>query len=81
LTVARSIGEFGAILVVSGNVLLLTQTATMHIYQSYVDFNYLGAYAVATALLAVSFVILMMLELAKARAAAVSVQSGALVNV
>jgi sulfate transport system permease protein len=65
LTVARSIGEFGAILVVSGNVLLLTQTATMHIYQSYVDFNYLGAYAVSVALLAVSFLILIVLEIAK----------------
>jgi sulfate/thiosulfate transport system permease protein len=68
LTVARSIGEFGAILVVSGNVLLLTQTATMHIYQSYVDFNYLGAYAVSFVLLAVSFIILIVLELAKSHA-------------
>ena len=72
LTVARSIGEFGAILVVSGNVLMLTQTATMHIYQSYVDFNYLGAYAVAVALLAVSFLILIVLELAKTRVTAVA---------
>jgi sulfate transport system permease protein len=69
LTVARSIGEFGAILVISGNVLLLTQTATMHIYQSYVDFNYLGAYAVAVTLLAASFLILIVLESAKARTA------------
>jgi sulfate transport system permease protein len=72
LTVARSIGEFGAILVVSGNVLMLTQTATMHIYQSYVDFNYLGAYAVAASLLAASFLILIVLELAKTRTAGVS---------
>ena len=77
LTVARSIGEFGAILVVSGNVLLLTQTATMHIYQSYVDFNYLGAYAVAATLLAVSFLVLIVLELAKARTAAVARVGGA----
>ena len=69
LTVARAIGEFGAVLVVSGNVLMLTQTATLHIYQSYVDFNYAGAYAVATTLLAVSFLILVVLEIAKARAA------------
>ncbi len=71
LTVARSIGEFGAILVVSGNVLMLTQTATMHIYQSYIDFNYLGAYAVAVSLLAASFLILIVLELAKTRTAGV----------
>ena len=70
LTVARAIGEFGAVLVVSGNILLLTQTATLHIYQSYVDFNYVGANAVALTLLAVSFAILTLLEIARARAAA-----------
>lgn len=69
LTVARAIGEFGAVLVVSGNVLLLTQTATLHIYQSYVDFNYVGAYAVAAVLIAVSFLILVLLEVARAKAA------------
>ncbi|WP_447976851.1 sulfate ABC transporter permease [Candidatus Nitrospira bockiana] len=72
LTTARAIGEFGAVLVVSGNVLLMTQTATLHIYQSYVDFNYVGAYAVAAVLLAVSFVILVVLELTRSRAAAVT---------
>lgn len=75
LTIARAIGEFGAVLVVSGNVLQLTQTATLHIYQSYVDFNYIGAYAVATVLLAASFLILMILELVKTRSTAVIDQS------
>ena len=74
LTVARAIGEFGAVLVVAGNVLGLTQTATLHIYQSYVDFNYVGAYAVAATLLAVSFAILTLLEIAKARAVASTAQ-------
>ncbi len=71
LTAARAIGEFGAVLVVSGNILMLTQTATLHIYQSYVDFNYTAANAVAFTLLTVSFGILALLEIAKARAAAV----------
>lgn len=75
LTIARAIGEFGAVLVVSGNVLQLTQTATLHIYQSYVDFNYVGAYAVAAVLLAVSFLILMVLELVKTRSSAVTDES------
>lgn len=75
LTVARAIGEFGAVLVVSGNILLLTQTATLHIYQSYVDFNYIGANAVALTLLAVSFAILIVLELAKARTVASMAQA------
>src|SRR5690348_2889392 len=72
LTIARAIGEFGAVLVVSGNILQLTQTATLHIYQSYVDFNYVGAYAVAAVLLAISFLILMVLELVKNRSSAVA---------
>jgi sulfate transport system permease protein len=75
LTVARAIGEFGAVLVVSGNILMVTQTATLHIYQSYVDFNYVGAYAVALTLLAASFVILMLLEAAKARVQESTAQS------
>jgi len=74
LTVARAIGEFGAVLVVAGNVLGLTQTATLHIYQSYVDFNYVGAYAVAATLLVVSFAILVVLEIAKARAVMITAQ-------
>jgi sulfate/thiosulfate transport system permease protein len=75
LTTARAIGEFGAVLVVSGNILLLTQTATLHIYQNYVDFNYAGANAVAFTLLAVSFAILVVLEIAKARAHAATEQA------
>ncbi|TKB76203.1 MAG: sulfate ABC transporter permease [Nitrospira sp.] len=70
LTVARAIGEFGAVLVVSGNILSVTQTATLHIYQNYVDFNYVGAYAVAGVLLAASFLILIGLEIARTRATA-----------
>ncbi len=77
LTIARAIGEFGAVLVVSGNILLLTQTATLHIYQSYVDFNHVGANAVALTLLAVSFAILVVLEMAKARAESAVAQAGA----
>ncbi|HKN85489.1 MAG TPA: sulfate ABC transporter permease subunit [Nitrospiraceae bacterium] len=75
LTIARAIGEFGAVLVVSGNILQLTQTATLHIYQSYVDFNYVGAYAVAAVLLAVSFLILIVLELVKARSSVMTDRS------
>lgn len=80
LTVARAIGEFGAVLVVSGNILQLTQTATLHIYQSYVDFNYVGAYAVASVLLAVSFIILVVLELVKARSTTLGDASTGIVN-
>lgn len=65
LTVARALGEFGAVLVVSGNIINSTQTATLHIYQSYVDYNYLGAYAISAVLGIMSIVILVGLELVK----------------
>ncbi|MHB1126855.1 MAG: sulfate ABC transporter permease [Bacillota bacterium] len=65
LTVARALGEFGAVLVVSGNVINLTQTATLHIYQDYVDYNYLGAYAVSAILAVISIVTLFGLEFLK----------------
>ncbi|MBN1224464.1 MAG: sulfate ABC transporter permease [Candidatus Aminicenantes bacterium] len=58
LTVARSIGEFGAVLVVSGSIIRKTQTATLHIHQEFTDFNYVGAFSAAILLAVLSFVIL-----------------------
>lgn len=58
LTVARAIGEFGAVLVVSGNVIHKTQTATLHIHQEFTDFNYAGAFSAAIVLALISFFIL-----------------------
>lgn len=58
LTVARSIGEFGAVLVVSGSIINRTQTATLHIHQQFTDFNYVGAFSAAIILALVSFAIL-----------------------
>jgi len=72
LTVARSLGEFGAVLVVSGNIINRTQTATMDIYQAYSDYNELGSYAVAALLAIISFAILFSLELIKKKKEAAS---------
>ena len=58
LTIARSIGEFGAVLVVSGSIINKTQTATLHIHQEFTDFNYVGAFSAAILLALVSFLIL-----------------------
>jgi sulfate transport system permease protein len=58
LTIARSIGEFGAVLVVSGNIIHKTQTATLHIHQEFTDFNYAGAFSAAIVLALLSFFIL-----------------------
>ena len=49
LTVARSLGEFGALLVVSGNILGRTQTATLYIHDGIESFHTEGAYAASVA--------------------------------
>ena len=47
LSLARSLGEFGAVKIVSGNVVGSTQTATLVVEQKYQDFEQSTAYAAA----------------------------------
>jgi sulfate/thiosulfate transport system permease protein len=67
LTVARSLGEFGAVLVVSGNVIGNTQTATLYIHDGIDTFHTEGAYAASLVLAAVSFVLLVGMEAIRKR--------------
>ncbi len=67
LTVARSLGEFGALLVVSGNVLGRTQTATLYIHDAIEGFHPEGAYAASVVLAGSSFVLLIGMEAARKR--------------
>jgi sulfate transport system permease protein len=67
LTVARSLGEFGALLVVSGNILGRTQTATLYVHDNIESFNPEGAYAASVALAGVSFVMLIGMDLLRKR--------------
>jgi sulfate transport system permease protein len=67
LTVARSLGEFGALLVVSGNILGRTQTATLYIHETIEGFRPEGAYAASVALAGISFVLLIGMELVRKR--------------
>jgi sulfate transport system permease protein len=62
LTIARSIGEFGAVLVISGSIIRKTQTATLHIHQEFTDFNYIGAFSAAIILALASFLILTLMQ-------------------
>ncbi|MFC3505538.1 sulfate ABC transporter permease [Micromonospora krabiensis] len=59
LSLARSLGEFGAVKVVSGNVLGQTRTATLVVEEKYLNFDKGGAYATAflLALVAVASII------------------------
>jgi sulfate transport system permease protein len=67
LTVARSLGEFGAVLVVSGNILFKTQTATTLVYQDVENFNLTAANSIALVLAAGSVTLLLIMEWAKSR--------------
>jgi sulfate transport system permease protein len=54
LSLARSLGEFGAVKIVSGNVLNQTQTATLIVEEKYQSFEQSSAYAVSFVLAFVS---------------------------
>jgi sulfate transport system permease protein len=68
LTTARAMGEFGAVLVVSGSIIKRTQTATLFIHQEFTDFNYQGAFSASVVLGGVSFLLLLLTEYWKKRA-------------
>jgi sulfate/thiosulfate transport system permease protein len=57
LTFAHSLGEFGATVMVSGNLRLRTQTAPLYIFAQFEAGNIAGANAVAAVLALLSFVI------------------------
>jgi sulfate transport system permease protein len=67
LTFARAVGEFGAVLVVSGGVSRSTESATLYIFRSLDDRNYAGAYAMAVVLALLSCAVLAAMEFFKKR--------------
>jgi sulfate transport system permease protein len=69
LTIARSLGEFGALLVVSGNLIGHTQTATLYIHDGIESFHPEGAYAASLILAAVSFALLVGMDRIRRRMA------------
>ncbi len=68
LTLARSLGEFGAVKVVSGNVLGETRTATLAVEEKYLNFDVEGAYAIAFLLASVSVVCIVVVQVLRSRA-------------
>lgn len=67
LVVARSLGEFGALLVVSGNIIGRTQTATLYVHDQVESFEPHGAYVMSVVLAGLSFGMLIGLELIRNR--------------
>lgn len=67
LTLARALGEFGAVLVVSGGVQGRTETATVYIYRALDDRQYAGAYSAALLLGLISLVLVLGAEARRGR--------------
>lgn len=63
LSLARSLGEFGAVKIVSGNVIGKTQTATLVVEQQYQNFHQKTAYAASFLLASASIVCIIIVSL------------------
>jgi sulfate transport system permease protein len=63
LSLARALGEFGAVKVVSGNLVGNTQTATLVVEQKYQNFEQPAAYAIAFVLVAVSVLAIVIISI------------------
>ena len=63
LTFARSVGEFGAVLVIGGGVMRLTETSTLFIYRALDDRNEAGAYGMALTLAGLSLGMILVMGL------------------
>lgn len=69
LTVARSLGEFGAVIMVSSNFPGVSQTLTLLVHSRYTDdYNEYGAYAAATLLMLVAILVLVLMTFIEHRA-------------
>lgn len=63
LSLARALGEFGAVKIVSGNLVNQTQTATLVVEQKYQDFEQASSYVTAFILAAASVVCIVVVSL------------------
>jgi sulfate transport system permease protein len=67
LAFARAIGEYGSVVLIGGNIPKQTQVASQYIQQQVEIDNQVGAAAVSVALLAISFLTLLVLRVLAAR--------------
>jgi sulfate transport system permease protein len=62
LTFVRALGEFGSIVIVAGNIPMKTQVASVYVYGEIESYNPQGATSVSVAILALSLLVLVLLE-------------------
>ena len=65
---ARAMGEFGAVSVVSGHIRGLTSSLPLHVEILYNEYNFVGAFAVASLLTLLALVTLIGKRLVESRA-------------
>ena len=63
LTLARSLGEFGAVKIVSGNLIGQTQTASQAVEQEYNNFSQGEAYAISFVLVLLAVLCIVVVSL------------------
>jgi len=63
LTTARSLGEYGAVSVVSGRLSGKTETATLYVADRYENFDTVGAYSASVVLALMAIVVLLLMNL------------------
>lgn len=66
LTFARAVGEYGSVIFIAGNVSYVSEIVPLLIVQRLEEYDYAGATGIAVAMLAVSFAILFLINLAGA---------------
>ena len=67
LTTARALGEFGAVSVVSGNIIGETQTLTLYVQDRFQSFDSTGAYTASVELAVLALLILPLMSLFRSR--------------
>jgi sulfate transport system permease protein len=66
LALARAIGEYGSVIFIAGNIPFVSEIAPLLIVIRLEEFNYAGATVIATAMLAISFTMLLIINVIQA---------------
>lgn len=67
LSFARAIGEFGSIVIVAGNIPMVSQTAAVYVLGEVESENRLGASAISVVMLAIAFALMMLVDWLQSR--------------
>ena len=63
LAFARAVGEYGSVIFIAGNIPFVSEIAPLLIVIKLEEFDYVGATAIATIMLALSFAMLLVINL------------------